>query len=441
MGGGIFSNGGSLTLVNDTFTGDAAEGGLGGSGNPGSASSNGFGYGGAVFAVNGTLNATFDTFSGNTAVTNQNGFHVDGTDVYVLTDTGSGIRGNGSLSGAFVDDILGQTSANTSDIAASSAGDASAPILTASYDLISNNSPSSGTGLPASGPGMQIGVDPQVETLASNGGPTQTLALSLTSPAVATGITADFPATTTPVTTDQRGFLRGAAPNIGAFGGTQNIPTPTITIGPSSLNLGATTMGTAGTAESYTIGGANLTANVTVTAPSGVQVSDNGGATWSSSLTLTETQGTLGSTTIEAQDRPIGGHGPHHGLDFRYEYRGDRARRDGQRHGQWCAGRWTRRYGRIAVWVPRSVDVPAHRLQPTARPDLGRERRELHDYRSRRPARAQQQPDRHRIGCLRPCRRQRDSGPDRAAKPPLDLHALDQWRDGLRGHRYLGSAP
>ncbi len=310
LGGGIFSNGGSLTLVNDTFTGDAAEGGLGGSGNPGSASSNGFGYGGAVFAVNGTLNATFDTFSGNTAVTNQNGFHVDGTDVYVLTDTGSGIRGNGSLSGAFVDDILGQTSANTSDIAASSAGDASAPILTASYDLISNNSPSSGTGLPASGPGMQIGVDPQVETLASNGGPTQTLALSLTSPAVATGITADFPATTTPVTTDQRGFLRGAAPNIGAFGGTQNIPTPTITIGPSSLNLGATTMGTAGTAESYTIGGANLTANVTVTAPSGVQVSDNGGATWSSSLTLTETQGTLGSTTIEARIGPSAVTGP-----------------------------------------------------------------------------------------------------------------------------------
>jgi hypothetical protein len=301
LGGGIFSNGGSLTLVNDTFTGDAAEGGLGGSGSHGSASSNGFGYGGAVFAVNGTSNATFDTFSGNTAVTNQNGSPVDGTDVYVLTDTGSGIRGNGSFSGAFVDDILGQTSANTSDIAASSAGDASAPILTASYDLISNNSPSSGTGLPASGPGMQIGVDPQVETMASNGGPTQTLALSSTSPAVATGITADFPGTTTPVTTDQRGFLRGATPNIGAFGGTQNIPTPTITIGPSSLNLGTTTTGTAGTAESYTIGGANLTANVTVTAPSGVQVSDNGGASWSSSLTLTETQGTLGPTTIESR--------------------------------------------------------------------------------------------------------------------------------------------
>ena len=74
MGGGVFSNGGSLVLSNDTFTADTATGGAAGAG--GAA---GEGLGGAVFLVNGSLTATNDTFSLNTAAQG-------GTDVYVLSD-------------------------------------------------------------------------------------------------------------------------------------------------------------------------------------------------------------------------------------------------------------------------------------------------------------------------------------------------------------------
>ena len=153
----------------------------------------GSGYGGAVFAVNGTLNATFVTFSSNTAE-DGSGIPLDGTDVYVLTDlTDSGVHGGGTFDGTFVDDILGQSSATTSDFVANSINGGTAPTLTAQYDLISNNNPSTGAGLPT-GPTM-LGGDPMLGALVSNGGPTPTMALMPTSPAIAAGITADFPGT------------------------------------------------------------------------------------------------------------------------------------------------------------------------------------------------------------------------------------------------------
>jgi hypothetical protein len=175
--------------------------------------------------------------------------------------------------------------------------------LTAQYDLVSNNSPQGygDSGLPTSGPGMLVGDDPMLGAVLSNGGPTPTMALMPTSPAIAAGITADFPGTDTPITTDQRGYVRAATPDIGAYEGTQTQAAPTLTVSPSSLDLGTTTAGTAGTEDSYTISGAGLTANVTVAAPTGVQVSDDGDTTWNSSLTLTESDGTLISTTIEAR--------------------------------------------------------------------------------------------------------------------------------------------
>ena len=297
LGGGIFSNGGSLTLVNDTFTGDTADGGAGGTGPAsGDQGSSGAGGGGAVFTINGSLSATFVTFSGNTAQDGA-GNALDGTDVYVVTDSySSGVRGDGTFDGTFVDDILGQSSAPTSDFASPDGVN-----LTAEYDLVTNNSPTEedDPGLPTSGPGMLIGVDPDLGALGSNGGPTPTMALLPNSPAIGAGIATDYPGTNTPITTDQRGDSRAATPNLGAYEGT--LSGPTIIVSPSALDLGTTTAGTPGTEKSYTIRGADLTANVTVTAPTGVQVSDNGGASWNSSLTLTENEGTVNSTTIEAR--------------------------------------------------------------------------------------------------------------------------------------------
>ena len=127
--------------------------------------------------------------------------------------TDSGVHGGGTFDGTFVDDILGQSSATTSDFVANSINGGTAPTLTAQYDLISNNNPSIGTGLP-SGPTVLSG-DPMLGALLSNGGPTPTMALMPTSPAIAAGTTPNYPGTDTPITTDQRGYPARPRPTSG----------------------------------------------------------------------------------------------------------------------------------------------------------------------------------------------------------------------------------
>lgn len=58
--------------------------------------------------------------------------------------------------------------------------------------------------------------------------------------------------------------------------GTVNPLTPNITVSTNSLTGFITTAGTASTAQTYTLGGTNLTANITVTAPTGYEVGLNG---------------------------------------------------------------------------------------------------------------------------------------------------------------------
>ena len=88
----------------------------------------GSGYGGAVFAVNGTLTATFVTFSGNTAEERRRRcprWHRC-LPRYRRRDDG-GVQGNGTLDGTFTDDILGQSTAATSDFVADSFNGGAAP--------------------------------------------------------------------------------------------------------------------------------------------------------------------------------------------------------------------------------------------------------------------------------------------------------------------------
>ena len=136
LGGAIFSNGGSLTLTNDTFTQNTATGGAGGTGaNTGAA---GKGLGGAVFIRNGTLVATSVTFSSNTSAQG-------GTDVYVLSD-GPGSRAIATLKNS----ILGQDANTTvTDFFASTNGGGTAADLGASAnDLVTLNG-TGANGLPA----------------------------------------------------------------------------------------------------------------------------------------------------------------------------------------------------------------------------------------------------------------------------------------------------
>ena len=78
-------------------------------------------------------------------------------------------------------------------------------------------------------------------------------------------------------------------------------PTPSIGVSVSSLALGTTTAGTASTpAKSFFLTGGPLTADLVVTAPTGVELSQDGNI-WHTSETLTPTDGSVGTTLIYAR--------------------------------------------------------------------------------------------------------------------------------------------
>lgn len=78
------------------------------------------------------------------------------------------------------------------------------------------------------------------------------------------------------------------------------VPPPSITV-TGTLNTFSQTVGAPSAIQTYTIAGANLTGNITITPPANYQVSSNGGTTWSSSATLAPTSGTIATTTISVR--------------------------------------------------------------------------------------------------------------------------------------------
>jgi nucleoid-associated protein YgaU len=79
--------------------------------------------------------------------------------------------------------------------------------------------------------------------------------------------------------------------------GTTYYSSPTITVSTSSLSPFSTMVGTPSTAQTYTVSGSDLTANISINAPAGFEISEDG-STYSSSLTLTQSGGTVAATTI-----------------------------------------------------------------------------------------------------------------------------------------------
>ena len=185
-GGGVGNYGGTITLTNCTLSGNSESNSDGGAG-------------GGVFSSSGTVDLTDCTISGNYAADGGGGL-ASGASFFVdtanLTDTI--VAGNTDPSGP-------------SDILANSN-------ISGSYNLI-------GTG--GSG-GLVNGVDGNIvltsltelglAALGNNGGLTQTMALLAGSPAIGAGVIADYPGTTSPITTDQRGEpLDFPNPDIGAY--------------------------------------------------------------------------------------------------------------------------------------------------------------------------------------------------------------------------------
>jgi hypothetical protein len=85
--------------------------------------------------------------------------------------------------------------------------------------------------------------------------------------------------------------------NVAVSGSVAAVGTPTIAIS-GTLSAFSSTPGVASAYQSYNISGSNLTGNVTVTAPTGFQISKTSGGTYGSSLTFSPTSGTLASSAV-----------------------------------------------------------------------------------------------------------------------------------------------
>ncbi len=218
-GGGIFIHvysGGTARIENSTLSGDTAS------------------FGGGIFSRNyGTTFVQNSTFSRNYANTNGGAIYsrtLSGGTTTVQNSTVSGNSAHSAGGGAYFHTYGGGTTKLTSSIIAANTSVTSSPddqnlgTLTATFSLIGDNT---GSGLSESqtpdptthnlvgnpaGAGI---IDPKLGALADNGGPTQTMALLVGSPALNRG---SNPAA---LPDDQRGtgFVRvsGASADMGAF--------------------------------------------------------------------------------------------------------------------------------------------------------------------------------------------------------------------------------
>ena len=214
-GGALLNASGSMTLIGDTFTANT-------------------GPGGGAIDNDTTLNISNSTFTGNKGGTNGGG----GVENFgTTTITQSTFSGNSSPYGANLFNYTGfKMSVSMSIVAGALVGancGGMAPIVDAGYNI------DTGTSCPfTSAAHSMSNTQPKLGSLASNGGPTQTMALAAGSPAVDM-----VPATTAGciASTDQRGTARpqGSGCDAGAYelivtsGDTQPPTTPTFLTAPT----------------------------------------------------------------------------------------------------------------------------------------------------------------------------------------------------------------
>lgn len=193
-GGAIHISGGTVTFSNSTFSGNSAS------------------YGGAIaIKGGGVLNIANSTFSGNNATYTGGAIHV-GSSGGTVTVANSTLSGNSTLSVNSAPYGGGGIYLNATQTGVSST-------LNIFNSIVAGNSATSSPdifGTVASGNYNIIGGNPNLGSLADNGGPTKTMALLAGSPAIDAG-DPNFDSTNTPF--DQRGSARksGGAIDIGAF--------------------------------------------------------------------------------------------------------------------------------------------------------------------------------------------------------------------------------
>jgi hypothetical protein len=232
-GGGVLNDGGTLTVTNSTFSGNSAPGNAGGgiynsffgtlTVTNSTFSGNSALYGGAIFSNFGaTLTANNSTFSSNTA--QFGGGIYNWATLIVSNSTFSGNRGIEGYS-AIVNSGTGTltvTNSTFSDNSAPSGGAiTNGGTGTLRNTIFANNGNCLGSPLVDGGGNLDtdgtcvgtISPDPLLGPLQNNGGPTQTMAIPMASPAFGGANPANCPAI------DQRGVLRPQfmACDIGAY--------------------------------------------------------------------------------------------------------------------------------------------------------------------------------------------------------------------------------
>lgn len=205
MGGAIFNEGGTVTLDSTTVTGNSAPY-----------------YGGAFYNAGGALNLTNSTISNNSST--YYGGAIWNSAYGTVTITSSTFAGNSSGQGGGIVNYFYSTATLKNTVFATSTGgncSSSGGVQVSNGYNLSDDASCVGTFLTASTDLNNTPAQLDPNGLQSNGGPTQTLALTSTSPAVdAVPVAACTQSDgTTPLTVDQRGVTRpqGAACDIGAF--------------------------------------------------------------------------------------------------------------------------------------------------------------------------------------------------------------------------------
>lgn len=221
-GGGIRNSGGTTTITDSTISANVVDA-----------------QGAGIFNIGSPLTIVRSTISGNTATESGGGIRIDSGTVTVENST---ISGNTANSGGGIRNLNGTVTVSSSTIANNNGGTSfgggvatfSPGVFTLTGSILANNtagtSPdcteaivsggfnliedTSGCAISGTTTGNVTGVDPQLLGLASNGGPTQTHALTGTSPAL-NARTSGCP----PPATDQRGVTRpqATACEIGSF--------------------------------------------------------------------------------------------------------------------------------------------------------------------------------------------------------------------------------
>ncbi len=223
-GGGLFNNGGTVSVTNSTFSNNSAGSGGGLENFPSSTAtitnstfSNNSAFAGGGLENDGTMTITNSTIANNS--TSCCGGGLDNEDSGTATITNSTIANNSASSccgggfGGGLDSCFTCTlKVKASIVANNTNGNCAGSITDQGYNLDSatNCGFAAGTDLQSS--------NPLLGPLANNGGPTQTLALLVGSPAIDHIPTAQCPATAT----DQRGMTRPDDPSestcdIGAY--------------------------------------------------------------------------------------------------------------------------------------------------------------------------------------------------------------------------------